>query len=84
MMSSLISQENTESTHQSINNYTHMKNLNEQLTKLVEESLNEIFVQAHDIADTKSGDISPDQHFQYLDIQRKLTKLLIEQVNQNL
>lgn len=61
-----------------------MEKLNEQLTKLVEESLDYIFVQAHSIAETKSGDISPDQHFQYLDIQRELTKLLIEQVNQNL
>ncbi len=61
-----------------------MENLNEQLTKLVEESLDDIFVQAHNIADTKFGDISPDQHFQYLNIQRELTKLLIEQVTQNL
>ena len=61
-----------------------MNNLNEQLTKLVEESLDYIFVQAHSIVDTKSGDISPDQHLKYLNVQRELTNLLIEQVNQNL
>ena len=61
-----------------------MENLNEQLTKLVEESLDYIFVQAHSIAQTKHGDILPCQHLRYLDIQRELTKLLIEQVNQNL
>jgi hypothetical protein len=64
--------------------HKHMENLNEQLTKLVEESLDYIFVQAHSIAETKSGDISPEQHFKYSDIQRELTNLLIKQVTQNL
>lgn len=51
---------------------------------LVDECMDYIFVQAHSIAETKSGDITPAQQLEYDSIKEKLTKLVIEQVGQNI
>jgi hypothetical protein len=61
-----------------------MENLKEKLTTLVIEVVDYIFVQGHSIADTKSGDITPDQEFELERIQKELTELLYQQIKQNL
>jgi hypothetical protein len=61
-----------------------MENLKEKLSQLVVETIDYIFVQGHTIADTKSGDISPNQLLRLEKIQNELTELLLEQIKQNL
>jgi hypothetical protein len=61
-----------------------MENLKEKLSQLLVETIDYIFVQGHTIADTKSGDISPNQLLRLEKIQNELTELLLEQIKQNL
>lgn len=51
---------------------------------LVEECIDYIFVQAHSICETKSGDITPEQMFELREIEKKLLILLLDQLEQNL
>lgn len=55
-----------------------------QLETLVDEALDYIFVQAHSIANTTSGDITPRQQQMYDEIAKDLKHLLISQVEQNM
>jgi len=59
-------------------------NLKEELNNLVDECFDDIFVEAHSIANTKSGDITPDQQLRLNKITEDFKKLLNEQVKQNL
>ena len=61
-----------------------MDNLKEKLTELVIEVVDYIFVQGHSIAETKSGDATPEQVFELKRIQKELTELLYQQIKQNL
>jgi len=61
-----------------------MNNLKEKLTTLVNETVDYIFVQGHSIAETKSGDFTPEQMFELERIQKELTELLYQQIKQNL
>jgi hypothetical protein len=61
-----------------------MKNLKEKLTELVIEVVDYIFVQGHSIAETKSGDTTPEQVLELERIQKELTELLYQQIKQNL
>jgi hypothetical protein len=58
--------------------------LEKDLKELVDESFDYIFVQGHSIAETNPGDISPEQQQLYDHLKEQLTKLLIEQIKQNL
>ena len=61
-----------------------MNNLKEKLTELISESIGQIFIQGHSIAETKSGDCTPDQVLELERIQKELTELLYQQIKQNL
>jgi hypothetical protein len=61
-----------------------MESLEKKLEQLVSETIDYIFVQGHSIADTKSGDATIEQVENLEKITEMLTKLLIEQVKQNL
>lgn len=50
----------------------------------VEELIDKIFVDVHQVAKTKSGDMSDKQHDKLNDIQKSLTDLIVEQVWQNI
>jgi ornithine cyclodeaminase/alanine dehydrogenase-like protein (mu-crystallin family) len=50
----------------------------------VESKIDEIFVDAHQEANTKSGDITPDQQMKLDNIIDELSELIYEQVKQNL
>ena len=65
-----------------------MKKLSEKQKKeigeLVEGYINDIFIDCHGIAGTKSGDVTPEQMLQLDKITEDLTSLVIKQVTQNL
>jgi hypothetical protein len=61
-----------------------MESLEKKLEQLVSETIDYIFVQGHSIADTKSRDATIEQVENLEKITDMLTKLLIEQVKQNL
>ena len=56
----------------------------EKTTDLVSDTLDFIFVQAKTIADTETGDISPEQQERFDKIKTELTCLVMEQVNSNI
>ena len=54
------------------------------IKEFVEDGIDQIFVDVHMEANTKSGDITPDQAYRLDGIKRKLTRLMYDQVKQNL
>jgi hypothetical protein len=50
----------------------------------LDRAIDDVFVEAHQLAGTKSGDITPHQTWQLDGLKEKLRKLIIEQVKQNL
>jgi hypothetical protein len=57
--------------------------MKEEIIKIVENGIDCMFVEAHSIADTKSGDITPSQEFRLDKIKEDLINLIFEQVEQN-
>jgi|LakMenEpi03Aug12_release.lakeMendotaPanAssembly.Ray.scaffolds.fasta_scaffold929707_2 hypothetical protein len=57
--------------------------MKEEIARIVEERISNMFVDAHSIADTKSGDITPSQEFRLDKIKEDLINLIFEQVEQN-
>jgi hypothetical protein len=57
--------------------------MKEEITKIVEHGVGCMFVEAHSIADTTSGDITPEQQFRLDKIMQDLADLINEQVEQN-
>lgn len=57
--------------------------MKEEIAKIVEESIDSMFVDAHSIAETKSGDITPEQVLRLDKIMEDLVNLIAEQVEQN-
>jgi hypothetical protein len=59
-----------------------------ELERIVNEkfeiALDKLFVEVHEIAHTRSGDIEPIQVMEKNDLSEKLVKLIVEQVWQNL
>lgn len=51
---------------------------------LLEDRINDLFVDIHSEFDTESGDITPTQSFELSDLQEKIAKLITKQVHQNL
>lgn len=60
------------------------EDIKKQINTLVDECMDYIFVQAHSIAETSSGDITPAQQLEYDAIKERIKKLVIEQVGQNM
>jgi hypothetical protein len=58
--------------------------LQQKTDELVKESINEIFYQLHKEFKTKSGDITPEQDLMLDYYTTQLSKLISEQVKQNL
>lgn len=50
----------------------------------LESKINDAFNFSHELAGTKSGDISPDQQLELDDLTEKLKNLIIRQTAQNL
>lgn len=50
----------------------------------VSNCIDDMFIGVHSILHTTSGDITPDQVLKLDQIKEELSKLIIEQVNQNL
>lgn len=57
---------------------------NVDLNAIIDNQIDEIFVEAHGIVDTVSGDISPTQVMELEDIKVKLYTILSQQLEQNL
>ncbi len=51
---------------------------------LLEDRINDLFVDVHQEFDTESGDITPDQSFKLSDLKEKIARLVSQQVHQNL
>ena len=51
---------------------------------LLEDRINDLFVDVHQEFDTESGDITPDQSFELSSLKEKIAKLITQQVHQNL
>jgi len=51
---------------------------------LLEDRINDLFVDVHGEFDTESGDITPGQQFELNSLQEKMAKIIAEQVHQNL
>ena len=51
---------------------------------LLEDRINDLFIDIHGEFDTESGDITPTQSFELSDLQEKMAKLITKQVHQNL
>ena len=51
---------------------------------LLEDRINDLFIDIHGEFDTESGDITPTQSFELSDLQEKIAKLITKQVHQNL
>ncbi|MHA2182842.1 MAG: hypothetical protein ACXAAH_15595 [Promethearchaeota archaeon] len=58
--------------------------MKERIERAVREGVGGIFNEAHEIAKTKSGDISISQSIRLAKIEKNLTELIEEQVKQNL
>lgn len=54
------------------------------IREIVNNDVDEIFNQVHELAQTKSGDITPDQQIQLLGINEQLVAIIFNQVKQNL
>jgi hypothetical protein len=54
-----------------------------EIAQIVENGIGEMFVEAHSVMETKSGDITPEQAFRLDKIMQDLTDLIVEQVKQN-
>ena len=67
-----------------IKNYTMQTKLEQKTDELVKESINAIFYQLHKKFKTKSGDITPEQDLMLDYYTTQLSKLISEQVKQNL
>lgn len=57
--------------------------MKEEIARIVEEGIDSMFVDAHSIAETKSGDITPEQVLRLDKIMEDLANLIAEQVEQN-
>ena len=51
---------------------------------LLEDRINDLFVDVHQEFDTESGDITPNQQFELSELQEKIARLISQQVHQNL
>jgi 6-pyruvoyl-tetrahydropterin synthase len=51
---------------------------------ILEDRINDLFVDVHGEFDTVSGDITPDQQFELNNLQEKIAKIIAKQVHQNL
>ena len=60
-----------------------MSELKMKMADLVSDSVHSIFINGHSMANTKSGDISCEQLLRLNKIERELTELVMEQVEQN-
>lgn len=62
--------------------------MKEELRKLVEKNLDaavdQVFVEAHKFAQTKSGDISPTQELHLATLKEAIVNLIVKQTLQNL
>jgi len=58
--------------------------MEQKIKEFVEQSTFDLFVKAHEEFNTVSGDITPDQALLLTKIKDDLTKLIVEQVTQNL
>jgi len=54
------------------------------ISEIVEDRIDDIFVELHQEFGTKSGDITPEQVFELERIRIELEDLLTRQINQNL
>ena len=52
--------------------------------KLIDDKINDVFIDTHQEFDTESGDITPDQTAMLDNLQKKIAKLIAKQVHQNL
>jgi len=50
----------------------------------LDESIDEVFVTAHQLFETKSGDITPEQSERLDSLKKQIFDLMLEQVKQNL
>ena len=53
------------------------------VAETVNDYVEGMFTESHELIGSTSGDITPDQMFRLNKIQEELTSLIIEQVNQN-
>lgn len=52
--------------------------------KLLDDRINDLFIDIHNEFDTESGDITPGQQFELSDLQERMAKIIAKQVHQNL
>lgn len=57
---------------------------NEIMSDTVDKAIDDLFVISHDMFETKSGDITPDQVMRLDKIKKDLLDLILEQTKQNL
>jgi len=63
---------------------TLSKNQENQILNIVDETIEMLFVRCHQIAETKSGDITPMQQWELNEAIGNLKEILISQIEQNL
>ena len=56
----------------------------EEISDELESSIDEVFVTAHQLFETKSGDITPEQTERLDSLRKQMVDLILEQVKQNL
>ncbi len=61
-----------------------MEELTNVASRKFEEMLEQLFVQMHEIAQTRSGDIDPMQVVEIGELSQQMVKLIVAQVWQNL